>query len=211
VSNADVIFKHFASILKANKKQGCTLNDNDIDTLCNGYARLCMLWDGAFVFASKVESTDADITMYKRFSKAAVYAHVAAGISVTHKVHLMWKHVALQMSRIPGGLGDKREDWLEQQHQTGDRLRTHYRRTANFEVRARAMAGAYHRDTNPLVMAQVDGVSVKYARGPRKDYTTKEELRKRERVHSRMMAIKEWEEAASLKEEKCIKCPCFKK
>ena len=73
------------------------------------------------------------------------------------------------------------------------------------------MAGAYHQDTNPLVMAQVDGVSVKYARGPRKDYSTKEDLRKRERVESRMIAIKEWEEAASPKKEQIIKCPCLKK
>ena len=49
-------------------------------------------------------------------------------------------------------------------------MRSHFGKTANFEVRAKAMAGVLQRDTNPQVMAQVDQLADKFARGPRKNY-----------------------------------------
>ena len=44
---------------------------------------------------------------------AAVHCHVQIGCNVTHKVHLMWRHVVNQMKYVPGGLGEKMEDWVE--------------------------------------------------------------------------------------------------
>jgi hypothetical protein len=75
-----------------------------------------MLWDGALSYASIINPTSEDIVMYERFVTAAVHLHKDLGMSVTPKVHLMWKHVKYQMG-FPGGLGEKREDWVEHQHQ----------------------------------------------------------------------------------------------
>ena len=42
--------------------------------------------------------------------------NVQIGCNVTHKVHLMWPHVADQMKYVSGGLDKKMEDWVERQH-----------------------------------------------------------------------------------------------
>ena len=65
--------------------------------------------------------------------------HKDLGMSVTPKVHLMWKHVKYQMG-FPGGLGEKREDWVEHQHQITRRLRTQFNSTKDINVRTDAMA-----------------------------------------------------------------------
>ena len=39
----------------------------------------------------------------------------------------MFKHVEWQMEHVPGGLGDKMEDWIELAHQIGARLRARFR------------------------------------------------------------------------------------
>jgi hypothetical protein len=62
------------------------------------------------------------------FSLAIHLAHLHKdfGMSITPKVHFhlmwKWKHVKHQME-FPGGLGEKREDWVENQHQITRQLR----------------------------------------------------------------------------------------
>ena len=68
------------------------------------FYHLYVLWDGAFSHVSKVDPTEEDIVMYKQFVLAGVMSHVAEGLSVIPKVHLMWKHVEEQI-RFLGGLG----------------------------------------------------------------------------------------------------------
>ena len=97
MNDSSDIFTLFADILKANKKEGCKYENSAIDEICKKYAPLCVLWDGAFSYASKMNPTAEDITMYLRFVTAAVHAHVELGLNVTPKVHLMWKHVFEQM------------------------------------------------------------------------------------------------------------------
>ena len=62
MSNADETFTYFAGILKANKKDDCPYTGGMIDELCADFARLSMLWDGAFSLASKVKTSEPDIT-----------------------------------------------------------------------------------------------------------------------------------------------------
>ena len=52
MENADQIFKRFATIMKAKKRDHCTYEETEIDAFCDKYANLCMLWDGAFSYAS---------------------------------------------------------------------------------------------------------------------------------------------------------------
>ena len=94
MENANAIFTEFANILKANKEEGCELCDVCIEDLCAQFSNVFVLWDGAFSFVSKLNPTGDDIKQYKRFVTAAVKAHIAKGLSVTTKVHLMWKHIA---------------------------------------------------------------------------------------------------------------------
>ena len=45
---------------------------------------------------------------------------------ITPKVHLMLKHVRWQMENLQGGFGNKMEDWIEKQHQTGKQTQKQY-------------------------------------------------------------------------------------
>ncbi len=153
-----------------------------------------MLWDGAFSYASKIDPIPHDLEMYNKFVEAAVRSHVAVGCNVTHKVHLMWKHVGQQM-RVAGGLGQKREDWVEKQHQTTSVLRKQYRSTKDKDVRATAAARASHRDTNPDVMDHIAATDKKGKRGPRKDHISAAEIRSKARLENRMQALGRWTRA----------------
>ena len=104
----------------------------------------------------------------------------------------MWKHVAQQME-LPGGLGWKREDWVEHMHQITCRLREQFRTTQDKEVRAQAMARAYQQNTDPEANAWKEEVNCGAKRGPRADYVTKVAQRKRNREEVRDAVIEEWE------------------
>ena len=122
MAHAHQMFTHFATILKNNKKDSCEYTDPQIDELCANFCLVSVLWDGAFSMASKVNPTANDIQLFRQYVRAAIWSHQALNILITHKVHLMWWHVAIAME-LPGGLGKKREDWLEKQHQEGSLLR----------------------------------------------------------------------------------------
>ncbi len=195
MDNADEIFHSFAGVLKEeNKKKGdaCVMKDEDIDELCRKYASLYLLWDGAFSYASKINPTLDDIVMYEKFVTAAVHSHIELGMNVTPKVHLMWQHVKHQMA-FPGGLGHKREDWVEHQHQITRRLRDQYRTTQDDQIRADAKARRSQQYSHPEVEAWGVYVDEDAKTGPRKDYTKKEELRRERRVKARIEALDVWE------------------
>jgi hypothetical protein len=209
MSNADVIFKQFADILKdpSNRRSDCALNNDEIDLLCQQFADLSMLWDGALSYASKIDPSEEDIVMYERFAKAAIFSHQSMGCSVTHKGHLMWAHTACQMRNIPGGLGDKREDWVEKGHQEGKNRRIQYRTTPSWETRANAMAKQLQRDSIPELMERIVDVHQDTATGPRKDFVSVEAVRKEERDRARMYALRKWEELSCGNEE-VVACNC---
>ena len=192
MENASAIFTEFASILKANKRKDCELCNECIDALCARFSNLFVLWDGAFSYASKLDPAEDDIKQYSRFVTAAVHAHIQEGLSVTPKVHLMWKHVAQQM-RLPGGLAWKREDWVEHMHQITNRLRTQFRTTQDKDVRAQAMARAYQQNTNPEANAWREEVNAESERGPRANHVSTVAARKRSREEARISVIEEWE------------------
>ena len=129
--------------------------------------------------------------------KAAVEAHKDVGCNITHKVHLMWCHVAWQMGEIEGGLGDKMEDWVEKAHQEGARRRRRFYFTVNAKKRANAAAKVEQRDMNPEVVAWKDGVderAKKVFTNPRKSKAEEMQAQRKEngmkalRAHQLMMA-----------------------
>jgi hypothetical protein len=60
------------------------------------------------------------------------------------------------MKNIPGGLGDKMEDWVEHQHQWGMQQRRQFCTVQDPLVHALAREKATSRNTHPDVLAQVD-------------------------------------------------------
>ncbi len=79
--------------------------------------------------------------------------------TITPKVHLMLKHVAWQMGKIKGGLGDKMEDWVERLHQTGMHLRQQFHTVQNPVVRAHAGERVSSHSTHPTVIAHTNATN----------------------------------------------------
>ena len=67
MNNASHIFNQFAAIFKGGKREECLLADADIDSMCLHFWEVCVLWDGAFSFARKINSTDEDAETYQTF------------------------------------------------------------------------------------------------------------------------------------------------
>lgn len=212
MDNALFIFDEFAKILVAGKRPGCTLGTAEIEAKCGEYRTAFLLWDGAFSYARKINPTSEDIAMYERFAKAAVKQH-SKFCSITHKVHLMFKHVAWQMKNIPGGLGDKMEDWVELAHQLGARMRTRFRSVKDPLTRAIARERARQRDTDPEVVAYIDGVDERARREFKVERVSKAKVDKETREKRRKEELDKFEAAqaaalatASEAESRCIEC-----
>jgi hypothetical protein len=115
------------------------------------------LWDGVFSLAQAVGPMEDDIKTSRLYVAAAERSNDALCCTITPKVHLMFKHIAWQMENdIPGGLGDKSEDFVEQMHQTGIRLRDRFRRVKNPVARAQAREKANSCSCHPDVIAYID-------------------------------------------------------
>jgi hypothetical protein len=117
MSNATYLFDKFSALSKSGKQDDCKLEDDDIDALCAHFKLVFVLWDGAFALAWKKNPTMDNSHQYQQSVKAAVMGNVNLGLTITPKVHLMFKHVRWQMDNIKGGLGNKMEDWIEELHQ----------------------------------------------------------------------------------------------
>jgi hypothetical protein len=153
MNNASHIFDQFAAILKEGKRKDCLLSDDDIGLLCLHFWEAYVLWDGAFLLARKIDPTDEDAETYQRFALAALQGSLILQCSITPKVHAMLRHVKWQMKKLPGGLGDKMEDWVERLHQWGIRMR---RRFCTVQDPAHAREKATSRNMHPNVLAQVE-------------------------------------------------------
>ena len=140
---------------KEGKREGCVLSDADIDIMCMHFREVYVLWDGAFSLARTFNPTNEDAETYHNFMSAAIQCSAIFGCPNTPKVHTMLRHVEWQMKNIPGGLGDKMEDWVKRLHQWGMQQRRRFRTVQNPLVRAMAREKASSRNTHPDVLAQV--------------------------------------------------------
>jgi hypothetical protein len=123
IANSTYVFEEFATSLKEHKRDDCKLSDIDIKIICEKHKHCLLLWDGAF------SAVSADMKCLSKRQNL--------GCSLTHKVHLMLCHAADQMRNIPGGLGEKMEDWVELMHQIVNRARIRFRTTKDLEARAK--------------------------------------------------------------------------
>ena len=194
MENASEIFPLFANILMANKRPDSKFSTQDeIDDLCNSFKNAFILWDGAFSFASKISPSEDNVQQYSRFSTVAVYSHVSLGCNVTPKVHMMWKHVKDQMMKVPGGLGQKREDWIEHHHQITSKERAQFGKTQDEDVRANAMARLHQQHTDPDVVSFTNAVNDAAQKGKRKGHASRDHMRHNQRMNNRWAALAVWE------------------
>ena len=102
---------------------------------------------------------------------------------MTPKVHLMWNHVEHQI-KLPGGLGWKREDWIEHMHQITYRVRDQSRTMQNKEFRVVSISQAHQQNTEPAFDKHILEVDHDTYMGPRAGYmtTTAERKTKREEM-----------------------------
>jgi len=104
----------------------------------------------------------------------------------------MLKYVRWQMENIPGGLGDKMEDWVEKQHQMGKQEQARFRMMKNLQHRSDARARVVHRNSDPVVIAQtlkVDGALKRKFKSKTRDKERIESLHERERHTKRFKAL----------------------
>ena len=79
--------------------------------------------------------------------------------------------------RLPGGLGQKREDWVEHHHQITSRQRVQFGKTNDPVVRAHAMARLHQQHTDPEVVSHDIAVNKAAQRGSRKGYISRDQSR----------------------------------
>jgi hypothetical protein len=201
MNNATFIFEELAIIMKEGKRPDCILTDADIDALCLHFQGVFVLWDGAFSLARTVGPMEDDIKTYRLYVAAAEHGNDALRCTTTPKAHLMLKHIAWQMENIPGGLGDKMEDFVERMHQTGIRLRDRFRRVKNPVARAQAREKANSRSSHPDVIAHIDSTteSKKRSFSAVKIEDTITTKRKKQRDCGRFEAMKYFDKDAKTK------------
>ena len=106
----------------------------------------------------------------------------------------MLQHVAPQMRCVEGGLGDKLEDWVERQHQTGRRIRARFRNIVDHSTRAQSIAGAMQEASHPDIVAQKEGVFRCAARrGVTDTNKRKAEQRQQDRARRRLANLVHYE------------------
>ena len=192
MNNSSYLFDKFKLILISGKRDGCELEDDHIEELCNYFQTVFLLWDGAFASARIINPMPEDPTNYGQFAEAAVAGHLQLGLTITPKVHLMLKHVERQMIEIGGGLGNKMEDWVEKQHQMGKREQMRFCTMQNLQKRADARARVLHRNSDPVVVSktlEVNGASKRKFNGERGEKEGIEASREMERQEKRLQVL----------------------
>jgi hypothetical protein len=95
LKNATLVFEKVAVILKEGRRQNCILSEEALNAMCLHFKEVFVLWDAAFLFARTVNPMEADIMTYQGYVLAAVQGNTVLSCTVTPKVHLMLKHVAV--------------------------------------------------------------------------------------------------------------------
>jgi hypothetical protein len=201
MNNATHLFDEFAKIFKEGKREGCPLSDEDIDAMCLHFKEVFVLWDGAFSLARTINPTEEEAQTYQRFVEAALHGSKILQCPITPKVHIMLRHVFWQMIHLPGGMGDKMEDWVERLHQWGIRLRRRFRTVQDPLVRATAREKATSRCNHPEVLAQVNATDEQNKRIflVKKEDDTISTKRKHQRGEGRIRAHQYFAENKDLK------------
>ena len=93
-------------------------SDEDIRSMCESI-NLLVLWDMILSLVHTEYPSDEDCNRTQNFIDAAISIGDKLGMSRTIKIHGCMSHIVSQMRRIPCGLSDFDENFMEQYHQKG--------------------------------------------------------------------------------------------
>lgn len=196
------IMREIGDYLVESKSKKSLYSDDEIRALCDSYAHMLTVWDGALAESQAVDPDESNYIMAGEFIKKGVSIIREMGIlSVTPKVHGMEDHVVGQMKDIEGGIGDLGEHWVELYHQTGYRYDVRLKGMKDEAKKAKAIAKREKASINPNVMRAKEM--------KRKRFTPKKRSSTLEREDASQRVKRERREE-SLKKP-FIKCEAFKK
>jgi len=158
--HADYVFGEFAKILQQSKKEDCSMSDDDIENMCNKYARAFFGTEHFHLLESSAQQQQIlNNTDNIRLQQSDITQEI--GCTITIKGHIMFQHVIQQLLSIPGGLGDKVEDWIKRQHQEQTSLRKRFDAIATYNKKASRMQEEMHKSNHPALRRKVMKVTKK--------------------------------------------------
>jgi len=196
------IMKEIGAYLVESKSEKSRYSDDEILCLCDSYAHLLTVWDGALSESQAVDSDESNYKMAGEFIKKGVSIIREMDLmSVTPKVHGMEDHVVNQMRKTEGGIGELGEHWVELYHQTGYRYDVSLRAMKDEKKKAQVISKREKASINPNVM--------KAKEMKMKRFTPKKRSSTLEREDANQRVKRERREGALQKP--FVKCESFKK
>ena len=175
------------------KQQGGTMTESELEKTMSKYAKILDVMDVCFSKLRTPEPTEDE----KREGKKSVFVlkklWIDAGINITPKAHVMFDHTIEQFCRIPGGIADKAEDFVEKFHQTAKELehitarmpKQCYRQKQVIQVRRRLARN------HPHVQRQQEKVRKALKRNFKKPRLTAAKVKKQLKTVKRKKVIEE--------------------
>lgn len=189
----ETIKVHLLEVAENNPK--CKLSKDEIEKICDDHKDLLILWDGALAKVMTVNPTEDDCKQAEKYIKNALQLMRDMGISITPKAHGMEDHVVKQMAKVPGGIGNLVEHWIEKYHQEGYKFDMKYRNMPDEVAKAMVRARRDKIKNDPDVIRARKRVEEKFS-GKRKRSTNvleKEELETQEKTATRQRVLDKYE------------------
>ena len=152
--------------------------------MCESIKHLLVLWDMILSLVHTEYPSDEDCNRTQDFIDAAISIGDKLGMSRTIKIHGCMSHIVSQMRRIPCGLSDFDENFMEQYHQKGAGYDVRLKHVKNVEKKGNIVAARLRRSEHPETRAAIQRMVEQHSKGKRKKTKESEEakqLRKKEK------------------------------
>ena len=143
-------------------------SDEDIRTTCESIKHLLVLWDMIFSLVHTEYPSVEDCDMTQEFIDTAISIGDRLGMSRTIKIHGCMSHIVSQMRRIPCGLSDFDENFMEQYHQKGAANDVRLKHVKNVEMKGNIVSARLRRSEHPGTKAAIQRMVDDHSKGKRK-------------------------------------------
>ena len=136
-----------------------------------------MLWDFILSLVHTEYPSVEDCDKTQQFINAAISIGNEMGMSRTIKIHGCMSHIVTHMRRIPCGLSDFDENFMEQYHQTGYGFDVRLKHVKNVDKKGNIVAARLRRSEHPATMDAVQRVVDQHTKGKRKKTIARDETK----------------------------------
>jgi hypothetical protein len=143
-------------------------SDEDIRTTCESIKHLLVLWDMIFSLVHTEYPSVEDCDKTQEFIDTAISIGDRLGMSRTIKIHGCMSHIVSQMRRIPCGLSDFDENFMEQYHQKGAANDVRLKHVKNVEKKGNIVSARLRRSDHPGTKAAIQRMVDDHSKGKRK-------------------------------------------